>query len=321
MKAIIQTSYGSPEALQIKDIEKPSPGKNEVLIKVMATTINDFDWSLITGKPHLYRLLFGLFKPKKPTPGIELAGIVEALGAEVKNLHIGDRVYADISEAGWGSFAEYISVNESTLSLIPEHMSFAEAASIPHAAMLAYQGLVDVANIRKNQKVLVNGAGGGMGSFAVQIAKLYNAEVTGVDSRRKFDMMRSIGYDHLIDYRQTDFTETGDKYDLIIDAKSTRGPATYARALKPNGNYVTVGGHLNRLIQLAIASKTTRKNMHVLALKPNKDLNKISEMYAKGQLKTQIDGPYDFDEIPRLISYFGKGEHLGKIVITVNNER
>src|SRR5215216_286544 len=247
LKAVVYTKYGGPEVLQIKEIEKPYPKEDEVLIKVYAVSINDWDWGLLQGD-FVNRLLYGLITPKKKILGSDIAGRIEAVGKNVKQFQIGDEVYGDLS-GKWGGFAEYVCACENALALKPASMSFEEAASIPQAAMLAIQGLIDTGRIQSGQKLLINGAGGGVGTFAVQIAKLYGVEVTGVDSPGKLDMLRSMGFDHVIDYTKEDFTRNGKHYNLILDVKTNRSVFDYARALSPNGVYVTVGGSMGRLLQ------------------------------------------------------------------------
>jgi NADPH:quinone reductase-like Zn-dependent oxidoreductase len=317
MKAVVCEKYGLPERLQVKDLPIPNPKENEVLIKVRATAVNDFDWGVVTGKPYVYRLIFGLLKPKKATPGIELAGTVEAFGKNVTSFKIGDAVYGDISQYGWGTFAEYACVNENGVRRMSVKMTFEQAASLPHASMLAMQGLIDVGKIQKYQSILINGGGGGVGTLGLQIAKLYDAEVTGVDTGEKLQMMKSIGFDHVIDYKKTDFTRNGQHYDLILDAKTNRAPAAYRRSLKPDGRYVTIGGTPGRLIQILLAGRFGKKNLHIVALKSNKDLGYINELFDTGKIKPVIDGPYTLAEAGRVLQYFGDGKHHGKVVITI----
>ncbi|MTI32654.1 NAD(P)-dependent alcohol dehydrogenase [Xanthovirga aplysinae] len=321
MKAIVFTKYGTPDVLQLREIPKPTPKEDEVLIKVHATAVNDWDWSFIRGRPYILRLLFGLLKPKVNILGVEAAGVVERVGKNVKSFRPGDEVYGDISECGLGGFAEFVCVDENALILKPANMTFEEAAAIPHATILALQSLVDRGKIQHGQKLLINGAGGGVGTFGLQIAKLYGSEVTGVDSAGKLDMMRSIGFDLVIDYTKEDFTKNGNRYDLILDAKTTRSPFAYARSLKANGTYVTVGGHLNRLFQIFClgpwVSLFSKKKIRILSLKPNKGLSYINELFTTGKIKCVIDGPYQLNEVPKAIQYFGEGKHKGKVVITV----
>ena len=323
MKAIVVDRFGPPKALQLKEEVKPVPKENEVLIKIHATAVNDWDWSMVRGKPYPYRLMFGIIKPKRKIPGMELAGTVEALGPKATSFKVGDAVYGDISDYGFGSFAEYVCVNERSVLLKPRGMTFEEAASIPHAAALAMQGLVDVGKIRKGQKILINGAGGGMGTFGLQISKLYDAEVTGVDSDAKLKTMKALGFDHVINYQTEDFTRNGQRYDLILDAKTNRSPFRYLRSLKPGGKYVTVGGHLFRLLQLLVLkywiTRFRKRSMHIVALKPNKDLDHISQLFESGKVKPVIDGPHNLAELPKVLQYFGEGKHQGKVVISLSN--
>ncbi len=320
MKAIVYTKYGGPEVLQIKEIEKPYPKDDEVLVKVYAASINDWDDGLLHGD-FVNRLLNGLLKPKRQILGSDIAGRIEAVGKNVKQFKAGDEVYGDIS-GRWGGFAEYTCAPEKALALKPASMSFDEAAAIPQAAMLAVQGLLDRGKIQPGQKLLINGAGGGVGTFGVQIAKLYGVEVTGVDSTSKLDMLRSMGFDHVIDYTKEDFTKNGQYYDLILDVKTNRSIFDYARVLSRNGIYATVGGSMPRLLQaLFLApwiSLISKKHIRIVALKPNKDLAYINELFETGKLRPVIDGPFKLDEVPEAFRIFGKGEHKGKMVITMS---
>ncbi len=249
-----------------------------------------------------------------------MSGVIEALGDRAGKFDIGDAVYGDISEYGFGSFAEYVCVNENALSLKPENMSFNDAASIPHAAMLAMQGLIDVGNIQEGQRILINGAGGGMGTFGLYIAKHFGAKVTGVDTGEKLRVMSSIGYDHVIDYKKIDFTKNGQRYDLVLDAKTNRSPFDYVRSLATGGKYVTVGGDLNRLLQIValkrLVFKFYKKTFEIVGLKPNKDLAYIENLYKEGKIIPIIDGPHKLSDAPEIIQYFGEGRHKGKVIIT-----
>jgi NADPH:quinone reductase-like Zn-dependent oxidoreductase len=321
MKAIIYTEYGSPDILQFKEVEKPVPKDNEVLIKVCAVSINDWDWQLLLGAPFVNRMINGLFKPKQQILGSDIAGRVEEVGRNIKLFQQGDEVYGDLSGIGWGGFAEYVCAPEKALALKPTGMTYEEAASIPQAAMLAVQGLIDRGEIKPGQKILINGAGGGVGTFGVQIAKLYGAETTGVDSTEKFEMMRSIGFDHVTDYKKEDFTKNGQHYDLVIDTKTNRSMFDYIRVLSPKGIYATVGGSMGRLFQALILgpwiSLVYKKHIRIVALKPNKDLKYMNELFKAGKVKPVIDGHYKLNEVPKALKYFGTGCHKGKIVITV----
>jgi NADPH:quinone reductase-like Zn-dependent oxidoreductase len=322
MKAMVYTRYGPPDVLELTEVDKPIPKDDEVLIKVYAVSINDWDWGLLQGIPFINRLLFGLLKPKKRILGSDIAGRIEAVGKNVKLFQPGDEVFGDLS-GDWGGFAEYVCARENALALKPTRMTFNEAAAIPQAAMLAVQGLRDAGQIQAGQKILINGAGGGVGTFAVQIAKLYGVEVTGVDSSGKLDMLRSIGFDQVIDYTKEDFTKKGQCYDLILDVKTNRSIFDYMRALSPNGIYVTVGGSTARLIQVLLLgpliSMISKKNIRLVGLKPNKDLAYMNELFEGGKIKPVIDGPYKLSEVPEALRYFGAGHHKGKVVVTLEN--
>lgn len=321
MKAIVLSHYGAPADLRLEDRPKPEPRAGEVLVKVHATSINDWDWSFVRGKPYLYRPLFGLRKPSVSVLGCEVAGIVESLGAGATHFQPGARVYGDLSEAGFGGFAEYVSVRESALAPMPENMSFEHAAALPHAGMLAQQGLIDVGALRQGERVLINGAGGGVGMIGVQIAKRIGAaEVTGIDSGDKLAMLRDLGCDHTFDYTQHDFAREAARYDLILDTKSTRSPFACARALTPGGRYVTVGGDVFRILQLLILGPLLRvlsgKQARMVALKTNKDMPFLADAFAAG-LRLILDGPYSLADVPKALARFGAGKHLGKVVVRV----
>lgn len=317
MKAIQCSKYGPTEDLKIADVAKPEPKKGEVLIKIHCSAVNDYDWSMVRGKPGIYRLFFGLTKPKRPIPGMELSGVIEGLGSGVNTLQVGDEVYGDISDHGFGSFAEYICINEKAIVKKPAFMSFEDAAALSHAANLAWQGLVDVGNIQKGMKVLINGAGGGVGTLALNIAKTYDAEVTGVDTGDKLNKMVEIGFDHIIDYKQTDFTNAIDTYDLILDAKTNRRPYEYLKVLSNKGKYVSIGGEIKNLLQLLYARKIRKKPVFMVGLKANKDLGQVHELYKKNILKPVVDGPYPFEKTPWAIQHFGEGKHTGKVIISL----
>lgn len=322
MKALCCQKYGPPENLELQEVPIPVPKPNEILIKVKASAVNDFDWSMVRGIPRLYRLMFGLFRPKRPIPGMELAGVVEAKGDDVKSWEIGDEVYGDISESTFGSLAEYICVPEVDVKRKSASMTFVDAAAIPHASLLAYQGLVDLGKIKAGDKVLINGAGGGVGTFGVQIAKQFGVHVTGVDHGGKLDFMRSLGYDEVINYKEVDFTKTGEKYDLILDARSTRNPSAYRRSLNPNGRFVTVGGTIPKLLRIFLASKRGKdkqgRSVAVLAVVPNKDLEQMNKWFEEGVIRPEIDGPYPLEKAGWAIARFGKADHLGKVIIEIN---
>jgi NADPH:quinone reductase-like Zn-dependent oxidoreductase len=319
VKAIIYKKYGGPEVLELKEVAKPVPGDNEVLVKVHAVSINDWDWGLLQGD-FVNRLMYGLFKPKKQILCSDIAGTVEAVGKNVKKFRVGEAVYGDLS-GRWGGLAEYACAPEKMLVMKPTGMSFEYAAALPQAGMLAVQGLIDKGEIKQGQKILINGAGGGVGTLGLQIAKTFGAEVTGVDSVLKLQMMRSLGFDHVIDYAREDFTKNGKQYDLVLDVKTNRPVFDYARALVPGGTYVTVGGSMPMLLQaLCLApwvSRMQNKHIRIVMLKPNKDLEYINELWESGKLKPVIDCPYELNEVKKAFALFGSGDHKGKVVVLV----
>ena len=323
MKAVVYQKYGSPDVLELKEVEKPTPKDNEVLIKVHAASVNDWDWGLLRGKPFMNRLFFGLLKPKIKTIGGDIAGRIEAVGRNVKKFQPGDEVFGDLSGCGFGGFAEYVCARENALVLKPASMTFEEVAAVPQAAVLALQGLRDKRQIQPGQKVLINGAGGGAGTFAVQIAKSFGAEVTGVDSTRKLDMVRSIGADQVIDYTQEDFTKNEQRYDLILDVAAYHSIFDYKRALSPKGIYVMVGGSTARIFQAMLLgpwiSMTGSKKMGILAHKPNKDLAFMKELFEADKVVPVIDRRYPLSEVAEALRYFGEGHAQGKVVITLEH--
>jgi NADPH:quinone reductase-like Zn-dependent oxidoreductase len=320
MKAIVFTKYGSADVLELKEIDKPLPEYDEVLIKIYAVSVNDWDLGLLYGGDLINRLINGLLKPKIKILGSDIAGRIEAVGKNVTKFQPGDEVYGDLS-GRWGGFAEYVCCSPNVLALKPASMSFEEAAAIPQAAMLAIQGLHDYGHIQPGQKLLINGAGGGVGTFAVQIAKLNKVDVTGVDRSGKLEMMRKMGFDHVIDFTREDFTKNGQYYDLILDVKTNRSIFDYTRALSRNGIYITVGGSLFRLLEALFMrpwiSLICKKKIGIVALKANKDLDYMNKLFEAGKVKPVIEGFYSLDEVPNAIRLFAEGIHKGKVVITV----
>jgi NADPH:quinone reductase-like Zn-dependent oxidoreductase len=324
MKAIICTKYGPPDILQLKEVEKPTPKDNEVLVKVYAASVNSWDWDLVQGKPFVNRLMFGLLKPKtKKIFGCDIAGRIEAVGKNVKQFQLGDDVFGDISGGSWGGFAEYVCARENELVSKPASMTFEEAAAVPQAGVLAIQGLRYKGQIQKGQKVLINGCGGGVGTFAVQIAKLFGAEVTGVDTASKLDMLCSIGADHVIDYTKEDFTKKS--YDLILDVVAHRSIFDYKRALNPKGAYVIIGGSTPTILKAVflgpLISITTGKKIGLLWHKPNKYLDFLIELLEAGRIAPVIDKCYQLSEVPEAIKYLGEGHAKGKVIITIEHKK
>ncbi|MGD8888527.1 MAG: NAD(P)-dependent alcohol dehydrogenase [Desulfobacterales bacterium] len=326
MKAIVYTKYGSPDVLQLKEVEKPIPKDDEVLIKVHAASINSWDWDMLTGRPLEYRLLSGILRPTKTKIlGCDIAGRIEVVGRNITQFHPGDDVFGDLCEGFWGGFAEYVCARESELTLKPACMTYEEAAATPQAGLLALQGLCDQREIKPGQKILINGAGGGVGTFAIQMAKSFGAEVTGVDSTGKLDMMSSFGADHVIDYTQEDFTKNGKCYDLILDVKTDRSIFDYRRALSSNGIYVTVGGRTTRILQLvflgSLISMTGSKKMTLIMHKPNKNLYILNELFESGKIKPVVDRCFPLRETAKAFQYYGEGHFKGKVVITVEHSK
>ena len=323
MKAIVCTKYGPPDVLQLKEVEKPTPKDNEVFVKVHAASVNPLDWHFMRGQPFLVRLMVGgLLKPKQKILGADIAGRVEAVGRNVKQFQPGDEVFGG---NGVGGFAEYVCLTENSLALKPANISFEEAAAVPVAALTALQGLRDYGQIQPEQKVLINGAGGGVGTFAVQIAKSFGAQVTGVCSTMKLDMVRSIGADQVIDYTGEDFTQNRQRYDLILDAAAYRSISDYKRALSPKGIYVLVGGSMALMFRVMLVgpwlSMTGSKKMRTVMTKINKkDLALMKELLEAGKVIPVIDRRYSLSEVPEAIEYLEEGHARGKVVITVQGQ-
>jgi NADPH:quinone reductase-like Zn-dependent oxidoreductase len=319
MKAIVYTKYGSPDVLQLTEVDKPELNDDQVLVKVQAASINPLDWHYMRGTPFLVRLQAGLLKPKNTRLGVDAAGRVEAVGRNVKQFQAGDEVFGNTR---LGSLGEYGLAAEAKLVLKPKNITFEEAAAVPVAAITALQALRDHGQIQPGQKVLINGASGGVGTFAVQIAKWFGAEVTGVCSTRNLDMVCSIGADHAIDYTKEDFTKSGQPYDLIIDNAANRSVSEYKRALTPQGKCVVVGYSLGLMLQLMVLgpwiSKTGGQKMGLMLADTNKkDLEILKELLEEGKVVPVIDRRYPLSSAAEAIRYLEKGHARGKIVITI----
>jgi NADPH:quinone reductase-like Zn-dependent oxidoreductase len=320
MKAIVYTEYGPPDVLQLKEVAKPTPKDNEVLIKVQAVSVNRSDWEGLIGKP-LYARIGGLRKPGRQILGSDIAGTVEAAGKDVKRFKPGDEVFGLMLNYG-GGFAEYACMSERALALKPAGMTFEEAAAIPQAAFIALQGIREKGQVQAGQKVLINGAGGGTGTFAIQLAKLAGAEVTGVDNAEKLELMRSLGADHVIDYSKEDFTKNGQQYDLILDVIAHRSVFAYKRALRPNGSYFMAGGSIATMFQMLLLGpwirRTTGKKIRLLVVQTDpKDLVYITELIQSGKIALVIDKHYSLSEAAEAVRYLGEGHAKGKVVITM----
>jgi NADPH:quinone reductase-like Zn-dependent oxidoreductase len=326
MKAILHTKYGPPDVLQLSEVEKPVPGDDEVLIKVHAASVNTADCYILKGEPFLVRIIDGgILKPKYNIPGSDIAGQVEAIGRNVKQFQLGDEVFGNLSSYGRGGFAEYVCAPENALALKPDNISFDEAAAVPLAAVTALQGIRDIGKIRPGQKVLINGASGGVGTFALQLAKFFGAEVTAVTSTNKVEMANSIGADHVIDYTQEDFTQSGQLYDLIIAVNGYHSIFDYKRALSPRGMYIMIGGSLPQMFQAMLIgpciSMTGSKKIGTVSLRPNQeDLVFMKELLEAGKVVPVIDRRYLLNEVPDALKYLEEGHALGKVVITVEHD-
>lgn len=323
MKAIVFTRYGPPDNLELKDVPEPSPKDEELLIRVHASSINSWDWEFLNGTPFINRLMFGLLRPRpaKQILGADIAGTVETVGRRVTRFQPGDEVFGDLWD-NWGGFAQFACAHEAALESKPANASFEEAAAVPQAGVLALQGLRKARQLQPGQKVLINGAGGGVGTFAIQLAKLSGAEVTGVDASHKLDVVRSVGADHMVDYAKEDFTKIGERFDLIVDCQNFRSMFDNRRALRSGGTYAMVGGSVPRVYQLwflsLIASLTREsRRLRLVAEGPNRGLADLKALIEAEKISPVIDRTYQLEEVAEALRYFGEGRHKGKIVISV----
>lgn len=333
MKAIVFQHYGSPDFLQLKEIDKPVPAGNEVLIKVRATAINEWDWAVLHGVPFINRLETGLFLPKKQILGVDISGTIESVGTNVSRLKPGDEVFGDICFSGnqripsyrGGGFAEYVCAHEQAMQVKPGNFTFEQAASLPQAGALAVQGLLQgelkSCHTGESQKVLINGAGGGAGSFAIQIAKANGAEVTAVDRAAKLEIMRSLGADHVIDYTHEDFTKLGLNYDLILDVMCFHSIFDNMRALSSRGRYVMLGGGSKYTAQVMLlgwlVSMISTRKIGILFYQPNKNLELLVNLIEAGKVTPLIDKTFPLDKTADAFRYYGQGQFCGKIIITI----
>jgi NADPH:quinone reductase-like Zn-dependent oxidoreductase len=323
VKAIVFTEYGSPDVLKLKEVEKPTPEEGEVLVKIHAAAVTFGDPAVVRGEPFMVRFWSGLRVPKFQIPGKEMAGTVEAVGRHVSQFQPGDEVYGDLSDCGWGAYAEYVAVPEKLLAPKPANVSFEAAATVPESARVALQGLRDKGRIKAGDKVLINGASGGVGSFAVQIAKAFGAEVTAVCSTRNLDIARANGADHVIDYTQEDFTQSGQQYDLILACNGYHSLSEYRRALRPGGRYVATGGTMGQIFQSMllgpIISLVGDKKMGSLGeLKQRQeDLVTMKELLEAGQVTPFIEKRYPLRETAEALRTISEGHAQGKVVINI----
>lgn len=322
MKALVIRKYGFPENLCVNEVPKPEIAGNEILVKVKAVSINDWDLSNIEGKSLIARLMVGLFRPKINIMGSDIAGVVEAVGENVSKFKVGDKVYGDLSSNNFGGFAEYVTTSEKHICHMAEGMSFEVAAAIPQAGMLAYQALHDFSEIKEGMNILINGAGGGVGTFVVQMLKNHNVHLTGVDSEEKRELLQQLGYDAFIDYKKEDFTESDVKYDIIIDCKTNRPFHRYSKQLKENGEYITLGGDILKVLRIMLMSKQLEKKFgkrfSCVQLKTNQNLSEINKMFENGILTSIIDSKhFTLNEGREALEYYAGGSHLGKVLIKV----
>ena len=322
MQTMVITQYGSPDVLQRREVEKPVAHADRVLVKVHATSVNYNALIMVTGKPFIARLITGgARRPKYAVPGNDIAGVVEAVGPAVKRFKPGDEVYGDLSEVGYGAFAEYVAVPEGVLSLKPTNLSFEEATAVPEVGLVALQGLRDAGRIQPGHQVLINGASGGIGTFAVQLARHFGAEVTAVCSGRNAEMVRALGADHVIDYTREDFARGGQRYDLILATAGYRSLADYRRALTPKGVYVAAGGSLRQifagLLLGTLISKTSGQTLGAFTVKPNKDLDHMTTLLEAGTIRPVIDRCYPLSEAAEAERDYSQGRTRGKVVISM----
>jgi NADPH:quinone reductase-like Zn-dependent oxidoreductase len=323
MKAIVRSVYGPPDVLELKDVDEPVAKDDEVLVQVHAASVNMADVDYLLGRPDSARLITGLRKPRITALGLDVAGVVEAVGKDVTRFQPGDEVFGDLTDYGFGAFAEYVSAPEDAFAVMPTNLTFDEAATVPQAGVMALQGLRGKRSIQPGQEVLVNGAGGNIGPFAVQIAKSFGGEVTGVDSTGKLDMLRSIGADHVIDYTEEDYTRSGKRYDWILDVAAYRSIFESKRALKPKGMYVMTPASMPRMFQAMflgpLVSMAGSRKMGILKWKPFKkeDVAFLKELIEAGKVTPVIDRRYPLSEVPEALRYQDAGRAQGKVVITV----
>ena len=323
MKAIVYTKYGSPDVLKLEEVEKPSPRDDEVLVKVSAASLNAYDLHLLRARPFLVRLMgLGFFSPKNHILGADISGRVEEIGKNVKQLRPGDEVFGDMAGSGSGSLAEYVCARENVFVIKPANMTFEEAAAVPMAAVTALQGLRNKGEIRPGQKVLINGASGGVGTFAVQIAKSFGAEVTAVCSTGNSELARSMGADHVIDYAQTDFTRNGQQYDLILGANGYHSIFAYRRALSPHGRYVMSGGSNAQMFQGMLlgpfVSKKGGKKLGSIGAKPDREaLSFLKQLLVEKKVAPVIDRRYPLEKAAEAFRYLESGHAKGKVIITL----
>ena len=327
MKAIVRDRYGPPDVLELREVPRPVPGDDGVLVRIRAASVNAYDWHLVRGEPGIVRMMTGFGKPKTPGTGADLAGVVEAVGSGATRLRPGDEVYGHSD----GSFAEYVATKEAHLAQKPATLSFEQAAAVPMAGCSALQSLRDKGRVQSGQKVLINGASGGVGTFAVQIARALGAEVTGVCSARNAELVRSLGASHVVDYAREDFTRSGVRYDVILDIADTHSIADYRRALTPAGTLVSLGAAggpgeqagtaaiMFGTVKALVLSAFIRQNLRLFFARPSHaDLDVLREMIESGKVRPVIDRRFTLQEVPEAIRYVETGHARGKVVVAIS---
>jgi NADPH:quinone reductase-like Zn-dependent oxidoreductase len=320
VRAVVFTKYGSPSELTLQELPVPEPRADEVLVRVRAASLNEWDWSALHGRPWINRLIFGLMSPSRQILGTDIAGVVERVGTRVARFKPGDAVMGDLS-GRWGGFADYVCASEQQLGVKPDGMSFEQAAALPQAGLLAWQALRNFNLLQPGKSLLINGAGGGVGTLAIQIAKSHGMHVIAVDAQDKLAALRALGADEAIDYAKEDFATHPARYDRILDVRSTRPPRAYARALRQDGVYVTVGGDLDRLCQIYLTgswlARKSGKHLRVLALKANDGLDQLCAMFGSGVMKPVIDSNFPLPRTAEAFRHYGTAPFVGKIVVNM----
>lgn len=316
MKAIVYNQYGTSDVFKLKEIEMPIPKNDEVLIKVKASSINSWDYDMLTGEPKLYQLLSGIGKPRYSILGADVAGVVEAVGSKVSTLSVGDEVFGDLSDSGWGAYAEFVCSKATSLAIKPKELSFTNAATLPQAGVLAWQGIYDKVKLNSQSSILINGAGGGVGTFALQMAMLCEAKVVCVDALSKSDTLKKLGACKFIDYKQTDYTTGGEQYDLVLDMVANKSLKAYRNSLKRDGVLAIVGGKMSSILLAMIFGN---KQLGILAHQPNKYLKELATACIKGEINPIIDRVFPLEDTAEAFRYFAKNNFVGKIVIQIKD--
>ena len=320
MRAFVCTGYGDSRRLKLQELEKPTPKPDEILVKVKAVSVNSWDWDIIKGAP-IIRMV-GPLRPPYKVLGADISGVVEAVGANVHDIGVGEEVFGDLSDSGWGGMAEYATGKAEHFTIKPKKLSFEDACCLPQAGLLGFQGIRTFGEVKKGDKVLINGAGGGAGMFAIQTAKLEGAEIWAVDRADKFDAMRKFGADHMFDYKATNYTKLDQQFDVIVDAVAHRSIKSYRRALAEDGRFVMMGGKLPTILGTFLASRKNDSNtqkIKILMWSVNKDdLDSLAKLVTEDKIKVHIHKVFDFEHTPEAVQMVGDQDALGKVIIRVS---